>query len=340
RVLDAPGLVDDYYLNLLDWSCTNVLAIGLDTCVYLWNADTGDVSVLCDVNTDQSSEGATYVSSISWTSDGSYLAVGTSDGACQIWDAGAQSKLRTMNGHTDRVGSLSWSKHILSSGCRDGTIWHHDVRVANHKVAELVGHTSEVCGLKWRSDGQLLASGGNDNLVNIWDARATNVPKFTKSNHTAAVRALAWSPWQLNLLATGGGSYDRHIHFWNTTTTARLSSIDTGSQVTSIIWSSHYKELVSSHGFPDNHLAVWSYPSLSKIIDIPAHDTRVLHSAISPDGQTVATVASDENLKFWRLFEAKAKATKTGPLIGSQLQQGQQNRNSVVNSFESRPSIR
>ncbi|KAJ1897066.1 WD repeat-containing protein slp1 [Kickxella alabastrina] len=305
RVLDAPGLVDDYYLNLLDWSMGNMLAIGLDQSVYLWDASTGDVNSLCQL------EGDAYISSVKWTADGTYLAVGTSDGDVQIWDAESQNRIRTMSGHQARVGVMSWEKHMLSSGCRDGSIWNHDVRVAAHKTAELVAHSGEVCGLTWRADGALLASGGNDNLVNIWDARST-VPKFTKTQHTAAVKALAWSPWQLNLLASGGGSYDRHVHFWNTTTTARLNSIDTGSQVTSIQWSSEYRELVTSHGFPHNHLALWSYPSLTKIVDIPAHDTRVLHTAISPDGQTVATAASDESLKFWRIFESRGKSIRSG----------------------------
>jgi cell division cycle protein 20 (cofactor of APC complex) len=36
---------------------------------------------------------------------------------------------------------------------------------------ELLGHTGEVCGLRWRKDGELLASGGNDDVVNVWDGR-------------------------------------------------------------------------------------------------------------------------------------------------------------------------
>ncbi|PKK40960.1 hypothetical protein RhiirC2_859365 [Rhizophagus irregularis] len=43
RVLDAPGLLDNYYLNLLDWTIKNMVAIGLDQCVYIWNADIGAV---------------------------------------------------------------------------------------------------------------------------------------------------------------------------------------------------------------------------------------------------------------------------------------------------------
>ena len=43
KVLDAPDLQDDYYLNLLDWSSLNVLSVGLGSTVYLWNASTCQV---------------------------------------------------------------------------------------------------------------------------------------------------------------------------------------------------------------------------------------------------------------------------------------------------------
>lgn len=41
-----------------------------------------------------------------------------------------------------------------------------------------------------------------------------------------------------------------------------------------------------------------------------AHDSRVLCSSISPDGTTVATGAGDENLKFWKIWEAKVASKK------------------------------
>lgn len=283
RVLDAPGLVDDYYLNLLDWSSQNQVAIGLERNVYVWTAESGTVSQLLEAPAD------TYISSVKWSGDGAYVGVGLGSGEVQIWDVEEGTKLRSMFGHETRVGVMGWNKHTLSTGARSGLVFNHDVRIASHKVAELVSHTSEVCGLEWRSDGAQLATGGNDNLVSIWDARSLNAPKFAKKNHRAAVKALSWCPWQLNLLATGGGSYDRHIHFWNTTTGARVNSIDTGSQVTSLKFSNHYRELVSSSGFPDNSLSIWSYPTLVRNVEIPAHETRVLHSCLSPDGQMLAT---------------------------------------------------
>lgn len=301
RVLDAPGLVDDYYLNLLDWSSGNQVAIGLERNVYVWSASSGSVSSLLECPED------TYVSSVKWSGDGAYVGVGLGSGEVQIWDVEEGTKLRSMFGHDSRVGVMGWNKHTLSTGARSGLVFNHDVRIAAHKTAELISHTSEVCGLEWRADGQQLATGGNDNLVTIWDARSLTVPKFAKTNHKAAVKALAWCPWQPNLLATGGGSYDRHIHFWNSTSGARVNSIDTGSQVTSLRWSPHYREIVSTSGFPDNSLSIWSYPTLVKNVEIPAHETRVLHSTLSPDGQMLATAAADESLKFWKVFEKTKK---------------------------------
>ncbi len=62
-----------------------------------------------------------------------------------------------------------------------------------------------------------LASGGNDNLLMIWDA-ANDRPTHRITAHQAAVKALAWCPFQSNLLATGGGTADRTIKFHNTHT--------------------------------------------------------------------------------------------------------------------------
>ncbi|KAI4154746.1 MAG: hypothetical protein LQ340_001461 [Diploschistes diacapsis] len=300
KVLDIPGVENDFYLNLLDWSSGNQVAIALERNLFVWSAESGSVRNLFEANSD--------ICSVKWSGDGAYVSVGLDSGEVQIWDVEEKTKLRSMFGHDTRVAVQSWNKHLLSTGARSGLVFNHDVRVAEHKVAELSSHTAEVCGLEWRSDGSQLASGGNDNLVTIWDARSLNAPKFQKTNHKAAVKALSWCPWQSNLLATGGGSTDRTINFFNSTTGARVNSIDTGSQVTSLRWSSNYREIVSTGGFPDNSISIWAYPTLVRQIEIPAHETRILHSSLSPDGQILATAAADESLKFWKIFEKKPGA--------------------------------
>jgi WD40 repeat protein len=80
------------------------------------------------------------------------------------------------------------------------------------------------------------------------------------------VRCVTRCPWQKGTLASGGGTADRHIRFWNSTTGSLLNAIDTGSQVCSLLWSPHDKEILSSHGFSQNQLCLWSYPSLAKVL--------------------------------------------------------------------------
>jgi WD40 repeat protein len=85
-----------------------------------------------------------------------------------------------------------------------------------------------VCGLKWSPDDRQIASGGNDNQLYIWNQASAN-PVLKFSDHTAAVKAIAWSPHQHGLLASGGGTADRCIRFWNTTTSTALNHLDTGA---------------------------------------------------------------------------------------------------------------
>ncbi|XP_004209422.2 fizzy-related protein homolog isoform X1 [Hydra vulgaris] len=296
KVLDAPDLQDDFYLNLVDWSCQNILSVGLGSCVYLWSAYTSQVTKLCDL----SSEGDP-VTSVAWNDKGNHLAVGTHKGYIQIWDIAVSKRIQVLQGHTTRVGSLAWNSDILCSGSRDRNIIQRDVRCPTTSEKRLIGHRQEVCGLKWSPDKQLLASGGNDNKLLVWNQSLTT-PFQQYNDHTAAVKAIAWSPHQHGLLASGGGTQDKTIRFWNTLNTQQLQCVDTGSQVCNLAWSKHSNELVSTHGYSQNQVLVWRYPSLTQVAKLTGHTFRVLYLSMSPDGESVVTGAGDETLRFWNTF--------------------------------------
>ncbi|KAK2155024.1 hypothetical protein LSH36_251g04061 [Paralvinella palmiformis] len=262
KVLDAPELQDDFYLNLVDWSSQNVLSVGLGSCVYLWSACTSQVTRLCDLQCDEDS-----VTSVSWSERGNLVSVGTHKGYVQIWDVTANKKIHTLEGHSARV-----------------------------------------CGLKWSPDHQHLASGGNDNKLFVWNMSSTS-PVQAYTEHLAAVKAIAWSPHQHGLLASGGGTADQCIRFWNTLTGQPLQCLNTGSQVCNLAWSKHSNELVSTHGYSQNQILVWKYPSLMQIAKLTGHSFRVLYLAMSPDGESIVTGAGDETLRFWNIF-SKTRSNK------------------------------
>ena len=66
-------------LNLLDWSVNNQLAVCLAGSLYLWNASTGDIQQLFQMEGPEE-----YICSVSWINEGNYLAVGGSSGEVQV----------------------------------------------------------------------------------------------------------------------------------------------------------------------------------------------------------------------------------------------------------------
>lgn len=227
--------------------------------------------------------------------------MGNSSGELQVYDAQKLACVRTFEGHTGRVSSIDWNGNIIASGSRDRTIQLRDVREPRDFFCTLTGPTQEVCGVKWSFNDNMLASGGNDNKLFLWSLKQQKeITRFHE--HKAAVKAIGWSPHNHNLLASGGGTADRCLRFWNTSTLEMVKEIDTGSQVCNLMFSKTSNELVSTHGFSLNQIIVWDYPTMEKLQTLTGHSMRVLYLAMSPSGQTIVTGAGDETLRFWNTF--------------------------------------
>lgn len=306
RVLDAPSLADDFYYDLIDWSSTDLLAVALNKSIFLTNNNTGEVIHLCDT--------ADEYTSLSWVRAGSHLAVGQNNGLVEIYDVTKKKCIRTLSGHMDRVACLSWNNYILTSGSRDRKILHRDVRVADPYFQTIETHQQEVCGLKWNINENKLASGGNDNLVNVFDG-VSKTPFLTLTEHKAAVKAIAWSPHKRGILATGGGTADRHLKIWNVNNQTKINDVDTNSQICNMLWSRNTDEIVTSHGYSKFNLTVWDYPTLDPIAILKGHSFRVLHLTLSADGTTVVSGAGDETLRYWKLFDKLKSRPQTDSSI-------------------------
>jgi len=300
KVLDAPGLIDDFYSHPVDWSARNVVAVALSEMAFLFDVPSGRTERLLALPSGNAT-------ALRWTGEGLHLGVGTSTGEVQIWDVCAQRQLRSLRGHGGRIGALAWHDHVMSSGSADAEIHHHDVRIRDHLVGRLSGaHADFICGLDYSSDG-VLASGGNDNAVCIWEDPSARSPLHMLTDHRAAVKALRWCPWQRRVLATGGGSADRQVCLWNASSGRLLASADAESQVTGVVWGQQERELLTAHGYSRNQLSLWKFPSLVKAGDLEGHSGRLLGLTQSPDGSLVCSSSADETLRFWRVFSPRSR---------------------------------
>ncbi|XP_029433132.1 cell division cycle protein 20 homolog B [Rhinatrema bivittatum] len=293
--LHIRGLRNDYYLNILDWSSENLVAIALDSTVQIWDGEKHTVTESINLTT-----GLKYVSSVSWIKEGTCLAIGTSDGEVQLWDVETKKRLRNMLGHKSLVGVMSWNSYILSSGSRLGLIHQHDVRAAEHHIG-MMRHKQSICSLQWAPGGEVLASGSSDGILNIWpnDPGVTmHCEPIITIPHSSAVKAMSWCPWLPDTLAVGGGMRDGGLHIWDIRGQS-IKTTDTKSQICSLLWLPETEELVTGQGLPENQMTFWNYPSLTKATDIHSHRGRVLHLALSPDHQKIFSAAADGTACIW-----------------------------------------
>lgn len=82
RTLDVPELIDNYFLNLLDWGSSNILAVALGNTVCLWDANKNSGSELMHVDEDRGP-----VTSVNWAPDGQHIAIGLRSSDVQLWDS-------------------------------------------------------------------------------------------------------------------------------------------------------------------------------------------------------------------------------------------------------------
>lgn len=200
-ILDAPAFVDDYYLNVLDWSSLNVIAVALWDSVFLWDAANATIVHLFDGNLlepwDRQIGPPTYVASVRFSPNGKFLAIGISNGNLHIYNvatrvrtrrilnnqmmAGTAQRLATSQGA--RIAAIDWRDNaFLSCGNKVGVIFNIDLRpnAAIPASIYIEGHTGEICALAWQPERdnwflaendtvRFLAAGSNDNNVTIWD---------------------------------------------------------------------------------------------------------------------------------------------------------------------------
>lgn len=113
---------------------------------------------------------------------------------------------------------------------------------------------------------------------------------------------------------TAASSYRGWQQANSTHAAAAAAAIVVAVQVCNLAWSKNVNELVSAHGYSQNQIIVWKYPSMAKLATLTGHSYRVLYLAVAPDGQTIVTGAGDETLRFWSVFPGpKAAAGGAGP---------------------------
>lgn len=261
---------------------------------------------------------------LAWSTDGKLLASGGNDDVCCLFEAGEvlgdgpllETPLRSLPPSSPVITQAAAAGEALSY------TWNRGWRENENRTSATDG--TEIRTV--RTSAESLRTLGPGSERHCW-------------MHGAAVKAIAFCPWTPGLVATGGGSNDKCIHFFHTTSGAALATISVSAQVTSLIWSTTRREIAATFGYsqPEHpyRIAIFSWPDCKQVAAIPwSQGLRALYAIPYPACPGYGTAASasrsvqegclvvaasDSSVKFHEVWSNEKKSTIGGPgtLAGS-----------------------
>ncbi len=235
--------------------------------------------------------------SIAFSPDGTVLAVGYKDNFVKLWDVASGRESRTLE-HSSGIRCVAFSPNgtILASGSWSvavGTVKLWDV-TTGREIRTLTGHYGAVYSIIFSPDGKMMASGGEDKIVRIWDVANWRELRMFSTSETGYVLSMAFSP-DGTLLATGSG--DSKVKLWEVSSGRELKVLaGHSSWVHSVGFSPDGRTLASASN--DNTARLWDVAS-GRELNILRNNMSVMSVAFSPDGTILASGAGDKMVTLW-----------------------------------------
>lgn len=304
-----------------------------DLSVRIWNVATGELQAMQE----------SYIwpmQSATFAPDGTTVIYTTADGTIHLWDSSSsaeENERRIENNKGELPGlALSSTGAMLAAGDVHGTVRLWDVDQAMEIRASQV-HTRAVTSVQFSPDDGLLASGGNDGSVHLWQVSNDETSQTLLEPSDVAVKSLSFSPDGSRLVA---GQEDGAIHIWDVASGERLAFLPSdlaysvafspdgtrlaiGGKGTLYMWdrepgtrtalaslATMRVGIIHSVAFnpaDGNYLAIGGENGMGIInlhtgqawMPLEGHSAAVTSVAFSPDGSLLATASDDMSVRLW-----------------------------------------
>lgn len=321
-------------------------AAGRDSHVRVWNIDGkvltgtfGPVSVR---------------SPVSFSPDGTRIAIGDDVGYVRVWELGNGRLLRQARAHEAMIWDIAYSPRgdVLVTASTDQTVRVWDAE-SLAEVNVLRGHAGEVWRVAVSSDGNTFATGSKDGTARIWSVggmRSTDVftrrvefwnwPVFSDDGEFLAVgeetlvtvwrvedgsilaalanarRPLGFLSGKQELMALGPNG---ELQFWNWRADTNRANRIIAAGLTHVRAHAVFPgSNLLAVGDRDGNIRLWDFERATQLASWKAHPGPITSLAIAPGGHLLASSSAEDedSVKLWSVPDGNLKAALTGHKLG------------------------
>lgn len=294
RILNAPNMCTDFYYNPLCWG--QVIYIGIGNVLYSYDpASSTNQKILEHTVTTASSYNQETIAQADETQTLRLIDARTH----QI----QQSIVRGL--FTAIVPDEANHGFYMIDRVND-SFAHYDMRSQNHTSYYFAG--AKPVGLAFNNRYTVVIS--EKSSITTWDIRKLETLPVLKFNgHITTSKTISFSPYEDKIVASGGGTADKTVKIWDTTTGKIRAEENAQAQICSIHWINKHG-FFATEGFSSNRVSCWPLKEHSVELEVasPAHQDRVLFSAQNPvDPTQIVTASPDETIRFWSVKTSSPK---------------------------------
>lgn len=233
------------------------------------------------------------VNALAFSPDGATLVAGCENGGVKIWNSRSANLLHELQRTDLHVKSLALvGKNLVTGGSGKAVLlWD----LATEKARELPAQQGALLPLCVAAtpDGKLVAAGGVDGTLHLWDVATGSYLRSFKG-HATAIRSIAFSRDGKKLASA---SQDRSVRTWNVETGEMLQMVPGNEKVGAVAFSPDGKTLAV--GYASRVVKLWDVETNELRQTMDGHQSLILAVAFSPDGKTLASCSYDRTVHLW-----------------------------------------